>query len=252
MHHSVSAWDTIGAVLLLGWAVAMWTAVAVLAVANRRGVRRPWVFRGAVGVIGIGLVGQVGHMQEHVAQAAYWIAHPNTKPWMTPWGDSLARGYGQIDASKPSLGMEILHLVGNFIFLAGLAGVVLITARVRKSRARRWGKMGVWMQGIHGLEHVALTLSIALGAKRAVGLSTWFGALPVGPGLWTYRIWWHGLANLVGSMVFAIAVYHLWQERATVQASFGGDTADATDTQTVKEPAPVLVSRSVADPVAVV
>lgn len=247
MHHSVSAWDTLGAILLLAWAVAMWAAVGVLAVANRRGVR-PGVFYGAAGVIGIGLVGQVGHVQEHVAQAGYWIANSGSKPWMTPWGDSLARGYGQIDASKPSLGMEILHLVGNFIFLAGLAGVVLITARVRNSRARRWGKMGVWMQGIHGVEHVVLTLSVAFGASRAWGLSTWFGALPAGPGLWTYRIWWHGLANLVGSIVFAIAVYHLWQERATVRASFAANDAD---TPTVKEPVRAAVSRPLADPAGV-
>ncbi|WP_408665549.1 DUF6008 family protein [Jatrophihabitans sp.] len=244
MHHSVSAWDTLGAILLLGWAGAMWAAVAVLAVANRRRVR-PWVFHGAAGVIGIGLIGQVGHLQEHAAQAGYWIAHPNSKPWMTAWGDSLARGYGQIDPSKPSLGMEILHLTGNFIFLAGLAGVVLITARARKTQAHRWGKMGVWMQGIHGLEHVALTLSVALGANRAIGLSTWFGTLPVGPGLWTYRVWWHALANLVGSIVFGIAVYRLWQERATVRASFG--LTDAPATPTVKEPVLAPASRPVAD-----
>lgn len=249
MHHSVSAWDTTGAILLLAWALAMWAAVGVLAVANRRRVR-PWVFQGTAGVIGIGLVGQVGHLQEHVAQAGYWIAHPDSKPWMTAWGDSLARGYGQIATSKPSLGMEILHLTGNFIFLAGLAGVVLITTRARKTRAHRWGKMGVWMQGIHGLEHVALTLSIAFGANRAIGLSTWFGALPVGPGLWTYRIWWHALANLVGSVVFGMAVYHLWQERATVRASFLARAADSAtaDTPAVTEPARVPVSRPVADP----
>ncbi len=248
MHHSVSAWDTLGAILLLAWAVVMWGAVGVLAFSNRRGAR-PGVFFGAAGVIGIGLVGQIGHVQEHVAQAGYWIAHSESKPWMTPWGDSLARGYGRIDTSKPSLGMEILHLVGNFIFLAGLAGVVLITARVHKSRARRWGKMGVWMQGIHGLEHVVLTLSIAFGASRAWGLSTWFGALPAGPGLWTYRIWWHGLANLVGSMVFATAVYYLWQERATVRASFEASDADS---QVVKEPVRTPVSRPVADVAGVV
>lgn len=247
MNHSVSAWDTIGAVLLLAWAVAMWAAVGVLAVANRRGVR-PWVFKGAAGVIGLGLVGQVGHVQEHVAQAGYWIANPESKPWMTVWGTSLADGYGQIAPSKPSLGMEILHLVGNFIFLAGLVGVVLITARVRNSKARRWGKMGAWMQGLHGVEHLVLTLSVAFGASRAFGVSTWFGALPAGPGLWTYRIWWHGLANLVGTAVFVTAVYHLWQERETVEASFASDDADS---QPVIEPVRASVSRPVADPAGV-
>jgi len=247
MNHSVSGWDTIGAILLLGWAVAMWGAVAVLALANRR-TARPWVFQGAAGVIGIGLVGQVGHLQEHVAQAAYWIDHPNSKPWMTPWGTGLAKGFGQVDTSKPSLGMEILHLTGNFIFLAGLAGVVLITARARQTRARRWGTMGVWMQGIHGLEHVALTLSIALGADRAIGLSTWFGALPNGPGLWTYRIWWHMLANLVGSVIFGMAVYHLWRERATVRAAYQPADAEADVVDAAPEPVGVPLSRPVADP----
>lgn len=244
MSHSVSAWDTTGAILLLAWAVVMWAAVGVLAVAGRTKVR-PWAFHGAAGVIGVGLIGQVGHLQEHVAQAAYWIRHPNSKPWMTPWGDGLARGFGQVDTSKPSLGMEILHLTGNFIFLAGLAGVVLITTRARQTRASKWGKMGVWMQGIHGLEHVALTLSIALGAKRAIGMSTWFGALPNGPGLWTYRIWWHALANLVGTIVFGIAVYHLWQERATVRASY---LITSADPETAKEPARGPATRTVAGP----
>jgi len=243
MHHSVSGWDTTGAILLLGWAVAMWTAVAVLAVASRRNVR-PWAFQGAAGVIGIGVVGQIGHLQEHIAQAAYWIGHPNSKPWMTPWGEGLAKGFGQIDTAHPSLGMEILHLIGNFIFLAGIAGVVLITRRARQTRARKWGKMGMWMQGIHGLEHVALTVSVALGATRAIGLSTWFGTLAVGPGLWTYRIWWHALANLVGSVIFGLAVYHLWQERETVRATFlAGANADP---ERVREP--VAVGGSVPTP----
>ena len=245
MNHSVSGWDTLGAILLLGWAVAMWAAVGVLAVANRRKVR-PWVFQGAAGVIGIGVVGQIGDLQEHVAQAAYWIAHPNSKPWMTPWGTSLARGYGQIDASKPSLGMEILHLVGNFIFLAGIVGVVLITARARQTPARKWGKMGAWMQGIHGVEHAVLTLSVALGASRAIGLSTWFGASPNGPGLWTYRLWWHAVANLVGSVIFAVAVYHLWQERATIRAAYYQSVN--ADPEPAPEPVRVPLALPVADP----
>jgi hypothetical protein len=247
MNH-VSGWDTLGAILLLGWAVAMWAAVAVLAIGNRGKTVRPWVYQGSAGLIGIGIVGQIGHLQEHVAQAAYWIAHPNAKPWMTPWGDSLARGFGQINTSKPSLGTEILHLVGNFIFLAGIVGIALITARARQTRAHKWGKMGVWMQGIHGVEHAVLTLSVALGASRAIGLSTWFGALSVGPGLWTYRIWWHTIANLIGSVIFAMAVYHLWQERETVRATF---QAANTDIEAVKEPVRVPVTRPVADPATV-
>ncbi|PTA46453.1 DUF6008 family protein [Micromonospora sp. RP3T] len=47
-------------------------------------------------------------------------------------GLGLADGFGQVDATKASLGTEILHLTGNFIFLAGLAGIMLITKRATK------------------------------------------------------------------------------------------------------------------------
>jgi hypothetical protein len=248
MSHSVSGWDTAGAILVLAWALAMWTAVGVLAFANHQKAR-PWVFHGAGCVIAVGVLGQFSHLQEHVAQAGYWIGHPNAKPWMTPWGTGLAKGFGQVDSSKPSLGMEILHLSGNFIFLAGIAGVMVITWRARQTRARKWGKMGVWMQGIHGLEHLALTLSVAFGADRAIGLSTWFGTLPNGPGLWTYRIWWHAIANLVGSVIFGIALFHLWQERNTVRAAY---LSAAPDADSVREPAKVPLTRPVADPAAAV
>ncbi len=244
MSHSVSGWDTLGAILLTAWAVAMWGAVGALFLANR-GRAKPWVFNGAAAVIGIGIVGQIGHLQEHIAQAGYWVQHPNAKAWMTPWGTGLAKGYGQVDDSKPTLGMEILHLVGNFIFLAGITGVLLITARARKVTARKWGKMGVWMQGIHGLEHVSLTLSVALGAKKAIGLSTWFGTLDAGAGATTYRIWWHAIANLIGSYIFAMAVYHLWRERAAVRASFEVPAKVQPEPAPAKEPALVHMNRPV-------
>ncbi|MEU0743915.1 DUF6008 family protein [Streptomyces sp. NPDC006134] len=220
MESSVSSLDTIGAVFFIGWMAAMWLAVIVLAYANR-GPVRPWLYRTAAAVIGLGVIGQIGHFQEHVAQAAYWVAHPYSPAWMTPWANSLARGMGQVDPDKPALGMEILHLTGNFIFLAGLVGIVQITRRATATlTSRKWAKMGVWMQTIHGLEHVVLTVSVALGAGRAIGLSTWFGVIEPGPALVTYRVWWHFIANLVGTAILAIALYHLWKERRVVKAGY--------------------------------
>jgi hypothetical protein len=140
--------------------------------------------------------------------------------------------------------MEILHLTGNMIFLAGLAGVMAITWRARRTRARRWARMGTWMQTIHGLEHLALTLSIAFGANRAIGLSTWFGLLPNGPGLWTYRLWWHAVANVIGSIIFGMAVYHLWKERAVVRAAYQSSAVEGV----VNEPARVPLTRPAAEP----
>lgn len=231
MSGTASTVDTLGAVLLVLWTVGMWVAVGVLAIAGRRPVA-PWTFRGAVAVIGVGVIGQIAHVQEHVAQVGIWVAHPNSPPGMTPWGDALARGLGQVDPSKPSLGMEVLHLTGNFIFLAGLAGIVLVTRHAVHTKARRWAVLGTWMQALHGLEHLVLTVSVALGAKQAIGLSTWFGLLQPGPGLWTYRIWWHFLANVLGSVVFAIALYHLWRERHEVAAAH----RPAPDVRVVADP----------------
>lgn len=220
MGSSVSAVDTAGAVLFIGLTVAMWAAVAVLAYANR-GPVRPWLFRTAVALIGVGVVGQIGHFQEHIAQAVYWIAHPYTEAWMTPWANSFSRGMGQVDASKPMLGMEVLHLTGNLIFLAGLVGIMQITRRVgRRLESRKWARMGVWMQGIHGVEHLVLTLSVALGAGRAIGLSTWFGVVEPGVALTTYRVWWHFVANLVGTVILGLAVFHLWKEKRSVRAAY--------------------------------
>ncbi|WP_234357224.1 DUF6008 family protein [Streptomyces sp. NBRC 110028] len=221
-----SSVDTIGALLLIAWAIAMWFAVAVLAYANRRPAR-PWLFKTSVGLIGLGVIGQVGHFQEHVSQAGYWIAHPNSPAWMTPWANSLSRGMGQIDTTKPSLGMEILHLTGNFIFLAGLVGIMLIAKRVAGNlKSQKWAKMGVWMQGIHGVEHIVLTASVALGASRAIGLSTWFGTIDPGPALTTYRVWWHFVANLIGTAILALSLYHLWRERQIVVARYQKDQHD--------------------------
>ncbi|MEA5365004.1 DUF6008 family protein [Amycolatopsis sp., V23-08] len=215
---AMSGWDTAGATLLVLWALAMWAAVGVLAYANR-GPVRPWVYRGSVLLIGVGVLGQLGHVQEHVAQVGYWLGHPNSPAWMTPWGTSLANGLQMVLPNRPTFGMELLHLTGNFIFLAGLVGVMVITRRATQTRARRWGKMGVWMQGIHGLEHLVLTLSVAFGS-RAIGLSTFFGLIDPGPGLTTYRVWWHFIANVIGTIIFGLAVYHLWKERRAVRATY--------------------------------
>lgn len=217
MHTTTSVFDTPGAVLLTAWCVVMWAAVAVLTRTRHR--RPPWAYRLALAVTAVGLVGQIGHVQEHVAQVIYWLWHPHEPGWMTPLGDSLARGYGQLTGTDPAVGMEVLHLVGNFIFLAGLVGAVLATRHMASSSAHRWARMGVIMQGIHGLEHVALTVTAAAGLPP-VGLSTWFGLLDAGPGLWTYRVWWHFLANVIGTIVFTVVVAKFWRERHRVGAAW--------------------------------
>jgi hypothetical protein len=70
MAQAASGWDTAGAILLLLWAITMWAAVGGLWYANR-GTARPWVYRASLTVIVIGVIGQIGHLTEHVAQAGY-------------------------------------------------------------------------------------------------------------------------------------------------------------------------------------
>jgi len=220
VHHMQATWlDMFGAVLLLLWAAVMWATVFTLMVVERRGRGRQ-VWRGAQAVVLVGVVGQIGHLAEHVAQVGHWVADPNAPGWMTPWGSGLARGFGRLETARPALGMEILHLVGNMIFLAGPVGVMVLTCRAPGLRARRWARMGVLVQGLHGLEHLALTLSVWFGAPRAIGFSTWFGAMHPGPGLWTYRVWWHFLANVVGSAVFAAALWFARADRKVIEDSF--------------------------------
>lgn len=55
---------------------------------------------------------------------------------MTPWGTELTTGFGVVDTTKPNLGMEILHFVGNLIFLSDLVAVMVITTRARRTRTR--------------------------------------------------------------------------------------------------------------------
>lgn len=64
-------------------------------------------------------------------EGGYRLGRPNAQAWMTPWGTGLADGFGQVDRSKPSLGMEMLHFTGNLLFLAGIVGV-------RPRQGRTW------------------------------------------------------------------------------------------------------------------
>jgi hypothetical protein len=176
--------NILGAWLLLAWSAAMLVGLVVLRrVARHR--RGRGLLLGTVAVVVVGLVGQVAHMVEHVVQIGYWSQTPNAPIRMTPWGLGMGRAFGTVDRSRPALGMEVLHLVGNVIFWFGLLGVVLLTRYSSSSRARRTGRIGAWVQGAHCMEHLSLTLSVWFGAKTPVGLSTWFGTLPAGPGLWT-------------------------------------------------------------------
>lgn len=133
----------------------------------------------AVGGLGFQLV----HAVEHVVQAGAWVAAPHQSPFLTPWAvvgrDALAVG-GDL-----SLGNELLHLLGNVIFLVGLAALGWTAgSAISGSRSLR---VALVVQGAHVAEHVALSVTAA-AVGRAIGVTTLFGLLDPGPALWTLRV----------------------------------------------------------------
>lgn len=142
------------------------------------------------------LVFQVVHFIEHLAQLGYWMMHPSSAPWLTPWA-MAGRDMLVVDGT-PASGNELLHLVGNLIFLAGLIALVILVWRVGRSIGEvPFLKPALWLEGIHVIEHVLLTGTYLAGGK-AIGFTTLFGLAsgPFGSGL---RVWAHFLLNLVGT-----------------------------------------------------
>ncbi|MCA9830983.1 MAG: hypothetical protein R3B97_03440 [Dehalococcoidia bacterium] len=154
-----------------------------------------------------GLAFQCVHFVEHGLQLGYWFRNMDAAPWLTPWAataaDGLTWGCSWVVTGKPSIGVELLHLLGNGIFLAGLAGTWLL-ARKAGTAPTRSLKAVMWLQSAHVAEHVLLTVTV-LSAGRALGFSTGFGAMP---DAWvaTYRIWFHFTVNLGATALALLAV----------------------------------------------
>lgn len=149
------------------------------------------------------LVFQVVHFIEHVAQLGYWMSHPAAAPWLTPW--AIAGRDALIVDGTPASGNELLHLLGNLIFLVGVFALVALVWRVGQSIGEvPFLKPGLWLQGIHVIEHVVLT-GTYLAMGKAAGFTTLFGLAEgaFGSGL---RVWAHFLLNLVGTYFVVRAV----------------------------------------------
>lgn len=149
---------------------------------------------------------QVVHALEHALQAGYWIAHPTSPAWLTPWAEAGRDVLARISDGKPSTGAELLHLVGNAIFLIGL--VALAAPRVHTpGLARPALRRSVIIQSAHVLEHLALTLSAVLGSAP-VGVTTLFAMLaPTSTVGVTTRVWSHFLINAVATWYAVAAVW---------------------------------------------
>jgi hypothetical protein len=157
----------------------------------------------------LGLIFQVGHFAEHAFQFAVWVLGDLSNicgrdtPWMSPWVTELVRQTGLFlfpaadPARRMMMGMEILHLVGNSIFLCGLACLYYCAPS-------KWVRWAIYIEGFHLYEHIMLTAT-ALFVGKPIGLSTLFGAVTgfdreVAVGC---RVTWHFVMNLL-PMPFAM------------------------------------------------
>jgi hypothetical protein len=126
----------------------------------------------AVAVAGLGF--QAIHTVEHLLQLGYWLLHPTSHAWLTPWAAAARDALAALTDQHPMTGMELLHLLGNGIFLVGLCATL---AAVGRDRAPRALVVVTWLQAAHVAEHLALTATMTLTGD-AIGVTTAFGALP--------------------------------------------------------------------------
>jgi hypothetical protein len=171
--------------------------------------------------VALGLAFQVGHFIEHAVQFGVWLSGKyqwiassfcgRGTPYMSPLVTEMVRFMGAFlfpeatVARQMMMGMEILHLIGNSIFLATIAGVYYFIP----STCVRYA---FFIEGAHLCEHLALTLS-AYYLGKPIGLSTLFGQAP----LWLeseaavgWRVSWHFAMNLLPMPFVMIAMMRHW------------------------------------------
>jgi hypothetical protein len=160
----------------------------------------------------LGLLFQIGHFAEHAFQFVVWLLGDlsnicgRDKPWMSAAALWLSEALSSVFAPSATglrrtmLGMEILHLIGNSIFLVSL----LACYYVMPHRLVRWA---CWVEAFHLYEHVMLTTSVIFVGKP-IGMSTLFGAAfafdrETAVGI---RVTWHFILNLLPMPLVMLAL----------------------------------------------
>lgn len=179
-------------------------------------------------IIGFALAFQVFHFAEHGLQLGYWFIHPDAAPWLTPWAGAGRDVLAVASDGQAGSGNELLHLIGNGVFLVGL----LLATRLDDSESisRRHLRLAIWVQGLHMVEHVALTATWFI-TGRSIGLTTGFGLLPPAGGVGgSVRVWSHFLINLVAT-VYAVkaAQPSMWRRSLSEQATRFESLPDPAD-----------------------
>jgi len=167
------------------------------------------------------LVFQLLHFTEHGVQLYMWFNGFREMPYMTLWATDLAWWLGEWMLPSEEdwhrvfhVGVELLHLVGNAIFMVGCLGLWYIL----KNKLSKWACV---FQGIHLYEHISLFFS-AYYLHKSVGMSTLYGYFqPYGTDLYaqqsltTFRVWWHFMANLIPTVLVIMALWYGWKKIKT-------------------------------------
>lgn len=151
-----------------------------------------------------GLAFQGFHALEHLLQLAHWLVWPGEGAWLTPWAATGRDAIGAV-VGTPALATEVLHLVGNVVFLGG---AVAAGAAVRHHR--RVGPrlaQGLALQAVHVVEHLALTATL-LVAGRAVGVTNLLGLVPAGARATGVRVVLHAVVNTVATALVVVGLVH--------------------------------------------
>jgi hypothetical protein len=170
----------------------------------------------------LALAFQIGHFFEHFAQFVIWLLGDlsaicgRDTPWVSGWAVPMIDAIGAFvapaapQARKTMLGLEVLHLIGNSIFLVGIAASYILT----RHKLVWWAFV---IEGLHLCEHILLTGSVFAFGKP-MGVSTLFGqALSVLPSKeWAvgYRVSWHFVMNLFPMPLVMAGLMESWEKRA--------------------------------------
>ena len=157
-------------------------------------------------IVTLGISFQIGHFLEHAYQFGVWVFGPRDKPWMSVVAMWLCEKLGMLVLPMPdictdekafmarqmALGMEVLHLVGNSIFLVTIGLLYYLIPS-------KWIKAALYVETFHLYEHIMLTCTLIFLGKP-VGLSTLFGGTAYffgKEGIVGYRVGWHFVMNFI-------------------------------------------------------
>ncbi|MGO4565879.1 DUF6008 family protein [Rhizobium sp. 2YAF20] len=174
---------------------------------------------------------QIGHFAEHATQFGVWLLGDSSQicgrgtPWMSPWATKITEVLGSYflpdeDRSRRMVvGMEIMHLCGNLIFLSGLISLWCFFP----TRPNAWA---IAFETFHLYEHIMLTAS-AYFIGKPIGMSTLFGgsfALGWPEFAVGFRVSWHFFMNALPmpfAMLAVLQIYRAYRERNSAEAEIG-------------------------------